>query len=100
MDLRDSPLSGVANLIPKDAVEKTIVKSSRVLRGEAIHKAVTQDKPVRNLNKDCSSCSLQNRRSCLSASAISHPGGLRAEVLLLPLLQVPKLLLPASILNT
>ena len=47
IDLRNSALTGLTDLFPKDAVEKAIVKSSRVLHDEAIHKVVTQGKPAK-----------------------------------------------------
>ena len=51
MDLRNSKLSGSAELFPADILERTVEKSSRVLHDEAIGKAVTVDKPARKLTK-------------------------------------------------
>ena len=47
MDLRNAPLSGSSEFFPKDAVEKAIEKSVRVLHNEAIKKSLSLDKPAK-----------------------------------------------------
>ena len=56
MDLQNSSLWS-SELFPKEAVEKAVEKSSRVLHDEAIRKAVSHEKRAKKSAKNFSSCS-------------------------------------------